>query len=88
MSTQFFFFRSRAVLQTHLRYKIKRRLKEAVGLIVTRGAAVERGSSGRPKLVFRAEDVGADKWIAPGACLLFRSTHRCFFFLLTHLLCG
>jgi len=59
-------FRSRVVLRPHVRTKIKRRLKEAVRLIVTRGAAVETSDRG-PKIVFRAEDVGADKWIMPGA---------------------
>ena len=77
MSIQFFAFKTRIVIHNHLRVKIKRRLKEAISLIVTRGAAVER-SSGGPKLVFRAEDVGADKWIAPGACVLFHSAHHFF----------
>jgi len=57
-------FRSRVVLRPHVRTKIRRRLKEAVKLIVTRGAAVEASHRG-PKIVFRAEDVGADKWIVP-----------------------
>jgi len=94
---QYFAFKTRIVLRPHLRVKIKRRLREAIRLIVTRGAAVER-SSGGPKLVFRAEDVGADKWIAPGACVLFHSTHRFFsrpcakvevpyFVSVTHVLC-
>lgn len=60
---------SRLVLGSTVRMKIKRRLKEAVRLIVTRGAAVETSRKG-PEVVFRAEDVGADKWIAPGALLL------------------
>jgi len=71
---QFVAFNTRLVLRPTLRVKIKRRLKEAIRLIVTRGAAVEK-SSGGPKLVFRGEDVGADKWIVPGACVLFHSTH-------------
>ena len=60
---------SRIMLRPTVRVKIKRRLKEAVRLIVTRGAAVEESRKG-PKVVFRAEDVGADKWIAPGVLLL------------------
>jgi len=60
---------SRVVLRPTVRMKIKRRLKEAVKLIVTRGAAVEESRKG-PKVIFRAEDVGADKWIAPGVLLL------------------
>ena len=28
--------------------------------------------------MFRAEDVGADKWIAPGVGVLFHSTHHFF----------
>lgn len=74
---QFVAFNARLVVRPTLRVKIKRRLKEAIRLIVTRGAAVEQSSSG-PKLVFRVKDVGADKWIAPGACVLFHSTHNLF----------
>ncbi len=70
MSMQFIAFHSRVVLRPTVRTKIKRRLREAVRLIVTRGAAVEESRDGVPKLVFRAEDVGADKWIVPGACVL------------------
>jgi hypothetical protein len=73
MSMQFITFNSRIVLpllRPTVRSKIKRRLGEAVRLIVTRGAAVEESRDGVPKLVFRAEDVGADKWIVPGACVL------------------
>jgi len=66
MSMQVVAFNTRVVLRQAVRTKIKRRLKEAIKLIVTRGTAVEE-SPGGPKLVFRAEDVGADKWIAPGA---------------------
>jgi hypothetical protein len=51
-----------------VRVKIKRRLREAVKLIVTRGAAVEESHKGS-KLVFREEDIGADKWIIPGVLL-------------------
>ncbi|KAH9983393.1 hypothetical protein BJV74DRAFT_886832 [Russula compacta] len=64
MSMQVVAFHSRVVLRSIVRYKIKRRLKEAVKLIVTRGAAVEASRKG-PKLVFRVEDVGADRWIVP-----------------------
>ena len=64
-------FNSRVVLRPTIRVKIKRRLKEAVKLIVTRGAAAEE-SRGELRLVFRAEDVGAEKWIVPGACVLRR----------------
>jgi hypothetical protein len=46
------------VIRSTLRTKITRKLKEAIRLIVTRGGA--------PKLVFRAEEVDAEKWIAPG----------------------
>jgi hypothetical protein len=66
MSMQVVAFNSRVLLRPTVRTKIKRRLKEAVRLIVTRGAAVEESRKG-PKIVFRAEDVGADKWIVPGA---------------------
>ncbi|KAF8496865.1 hypothetical protein F5888DRAFT_1703209 [Russula emetica] len=64
MSMQVLMLNSRVVLRSTVRMKIKRRLKEAVKLIVTRGAAVEESRKGL-KVVFRAEDVGADKWIAP-----------------------
>jgi hypothetical protein len=67
MSMQVVAFHSRVVAGPTLRTKIRRRLKEAVRLIITRGAAVEASRRG-PKVVFRAEDVGADKWIVPGAC--------------------
>ncbi|KAI0255057.1 hypothetical protein BJV78DRAFT_1359042 [Lactifluus subvellereus] len=64
MSMQVVAFNSRVVLRPTVRTKIKRRLKEAVRLIVTRGAAVEESRRG-PKIAFRAKDVGADKWIVP-----------------------
>jgi hypothetical protein len=67
MSMQVLSLNSRIVLRPTVRVKIKRTLREAVRLIVTRGAAAEKSHKG-PKLVFRAEDIGADKWIAPGVC--------------------
>jgi hypothetical protein len=66
MSMQVVSFNARVVLRPAVRAKSKRRVKEAIRLIVTRGAVVEDSRDG-PQLVFRAEDVGADKWIAPGA---------------------
>jgi hypothetical protein len=67
---QFIAFNSHVVLWPTVRTKIKRRLREAVRLIVTCGVAVEESHDGVPKLVFRAEDVSADKWIVPGASVL------------------
>jgi hypothetical protein len=67
MSLQVLLVNSRVMLRATLRSKIKRRLREAVRLIVTRGAAVEESRKG-PKVVFREEDVGSAKWIAPGMC--------------------
>jgi len=58
-------FNSRVVIRPTMRTKIKRRLKEAVRLIVTRGAAVEESRGAIPRIVFRPEDVGAEKWIVP-----------------------
>jgi hypothetical protein len=66
MSMQVVSFNARVVLRPAVRAKIKRTLKEAIRFIVTHGAAFDDSRDG-PKLVFRAEDVGADKWIAPGA---------------------
>jgi hypothetical protein len=63
-------FNSRVVLRPTVRTKIKRRIKEAVRLIVTRGAAVEESRGSKPRVVFRPEDVGAEKWIVPGTPLL------------------
>lgn len=63
---------SRIMLRPTVRVKIKRRLREVVKLIVTRGAAVEESHKG-PKVVFRAEDIGAEKWITPGVLLLFHA---------------
>ena len=59
-------FNARAVLRPAVRATIKRRLKEAIRLSVIHGAVVEDLRDG-PQLVFHAEDVGADKWIVPGA---------------------
>ncbi|KAF8477721.1 hypothetical protein DFH94DRAFT_755326 [Russula ochroleuca] len=64
MSMQFLAYGSRLILRPTVRVKIKRRLREAVSLIVTRGAAVDKSRKGS-KIVFRAEDVGAEKWIVP-----------------------
>jgi hypothetical protein len=91
MSIQVLAINSRLVLRPTMRVKFKRRLREAVRLIVTRGAAVEESRGGQ-KLVFRAEDIGADKWIAPGVLLSHTPTfcrysfslgglHECVFFL-------
>jgi hypothetical protein len=66
MSMQVVSLNALIVLRSAVRAKIKRRLKEAIRLIVTRGAAFENSRDGS-KLVFRAEDVGADKWIVPDA---------------------
>jgi hypothetical protein len=52
----------RIVLKPVVRTKIKRWLKEAMSLPVTGGAAIE----GQKVIVFREEDVGADKWVVPG----------------------
>ncbi|KAI0251511.1 hypothetical protein BJV78DRAFT_1352945 [Lactifluus subvellereus] len=66
MLMQVIAFNSRVVLSPTVRTKIKRRLKEVVRLtrIVTRGAAVHE-SRRESRIAFRAEDVGADKWIVP-----------------------
>jgi hypothetical protein len=74
MSMQVVAIRSRIILHQALRGTIKRRLREAVKLIVTRGAAVEESPKG-PKVVFRAGDVGAEKWIAPGMLLSLSLWH-------------
>ena len=66
MSMQVVAFNSRVVLRPTVRTKIKRRLREAVKLIVTRGAAVEESLGAAPKVVFHPEDAGAEKWIVPG----------------------
>ena len=68
MSMQVVALHSRVVLRSIVRYKIKRRLREAIKLIVTRGAAVGESRKGL-KIVFRAEDVVTDRWIVPGACV-------------------
>jgi hypothetical protein len=73
MSMQVVAFNSRVVLRPTVRTKIKRRIKEAVRLIVTRGAAVEESRGSKPRVVFRPEDVGAEKWIVPGTPLLVAS---------------
>ncbi|KAH9038680.1 hypothetical protein EDB83DRAFT_2412569 [Lactarius deliciosus] len=65
MSMQVIAFDSRVVLRPTLRTKLKRRIKEAVRLIVTRGAAVEESCGAAPRVVFRPEDVGTEKWIVP-----------------------
>jgi hypothetical protein len=54
------------LLRRTVRAKIKRRLKDAVRVIVTRGTAAEESRRG-PKIAFCVEDVGADKWIVSGA---------------------
>ncbi|KAI0265351.1 hypothetical protein BC834DRAFT_182152 [Gloeopeniophorella convolvens] len=64
VSLQIVAFKSRLVLAQHLRYKIKRRLREAIRLIVSRGASVAKSPAGW-KVVFREEDIGAEKWIMP-----------------------
>ncbi|KAI0265332.1 hypothetical protein BC834DRAFT_825161, partial [Gloeopeniophorella convolvens] len=64
VSLQIVAFKSHLVLAQHLRYKIKRRLREAIRLIVSRGASVAKSPAGW-KVVFREEDIGAEKWIVP-----------------------
>jgi hypothetical protein len=65
MSMEVLVFNMRVELCFTVHIKSKRRLKEAVRLLVTGGAGVYEPRKG-PRLVFCAEDVGADKWIAPG----------------------
>lgn len=43
-------------------YKTKRRQREAIRLFISHGAAVEESRKSL-KLVFRAENVGANRWI-------------------------
>ena len=62
MPVQVIAFNSRVVLRPMVRTNIKRRFKEAVRLIVTRGATAGESRRG-PKIVFRAVDIGADKWV-------------------------
>ena len=49
--------------------KGKSRLRETVRLLVISGTGVEESHKG-PKLVFRAEDVGADEWVARYVCVV------------------
>ncbi|KAF8266580.1 hypothetical protein EI94DRAFT_1584930 [Lactarius quietus] len=65
MSMQVVAFNSRVVIRPTVRTKIKRRIKEVVRLIVTRGAAVEESLGAPPKVVLRPEDAGAEKWVVP-----------------------
>lgn len=60
---------SRVALRPTVRMKIKRRIKEVVRLIVTRGANVEESPRKGPIIVFHKRDIGADKWIAPGTLM-------------------
>jgi hypothetical protein len=59
-------FNSCVVLGPIVRTKIKRKIMEGVRLIVTCGAVVEESRRG-PKIMSGAKDVGADKWMVPGA---------------------
>lgn len=49
-----------------VRSRIRSRMKEALGLIVTRGA---EGIMVDGKLKYTENDVGAEKWILPGSLL-------------------
>jgi hypothetical protein len=58
-----------------VRYPVKRRLKAAVALIVTRGARVARVEEDadpnverKVALAFEPADARAERWIKPGAC--------------------
>jgi len=57
------------VLRPVSRAKIERRLTEVVGFIIMRAAVEESRGGPRVEVVIRADDVGAGKWIAPGACV-------------------
>ena len=65
MSMQVIAFSSRIAVRPTIRTKLKRRLKEAVRLIVTRGAVVEESQGVTARVVSRPEDAGAEKWIVP-----------------------
>lgn len=71
-------FNSRLVDFPTIRTKIKRRFKEAVRLIITRGLTAGESRRG-PKLVF-CEDAGVDnsKWITTGALLFHVPTFLTF----------
>jgi hypothetical protein len=59
-----------------VRTKIKRRLKEAVRLLITRSVAAEESRRGPKLVVFCVEDTGVDnsKWITPGELLFHAPT--------------
>lgn len=48
-----------------IRGRIARRLKEAVALIVTRGAHVVRDENGEEQTQFKQDEAGGERWILP-----------------------
>lgn len=46
-----------------IRGKIARRLKEAISLIVTRGAHVSKDKTGKERIEFDQGDIGGGRWI-------------------------
>jgi hypothetical protein len=72
MSFAFVAFKSRLYLSAFVRSAVKRKLKAAISLIVTRGAYVKHvglKSGGRNKTVlFNDSEAGADRWIKAGKC--------------------
>ena len=61
MSMRAITFNSRVAVRPSMRTKLARRLKEAVRLIVTRGAADEESHGVTARVVFRTEDAGGEK---------------------------
>ncbi|TFK89998.1 hypothetical protein K466DRAFT_639362 [Polyporus arcularius HHB13444] len=52
-----------------LRVNVLNKLKTAISLVAARGADVEDGKDGQPRIVFRAEEEPlADDWVLSGAC--------------------
>ena len=51
-----------------IRRKISRRIREAIKLIITRGAGPNADESG---ILFREQDIGEQRWLIPGEARTF-----------------
>ncbi|KAI0068660.1 hypothetical protein BV25DRAFT_1986245 [Artomyces pyxidatus] len=78
MSLGFLSSRSRLVLSSVIRHKIRRRIRTAISLVVTRGATAELDDKKNLRVIFNDADAGAEKWLVPDWAYIVQPTNACY----------
>ncbi|KAI0048691.1 hypothetical protein FA95DRAFT_1605063 [Auriscalpium vulgare] len=72
----FVLMRNDVKLDAPLRFKIKRRIRAAAELIISRGAHAVEVPGGGWRVEFDARDAGAKRWLVPDWCYVARPTNE------------